>query len=122
MPHECLVLDDSRIVRAVARNVLEGLGFSVSEAPTAEDALEQCRHAMPDMVLVDWNLPGIQGPDFIEAIRQGAKGEHPKLLLCSTESRADVIVAAMARGADAYMKKPFDRDGVAAQLKAFGLM
>jgi two-component system, chemotaxis family, chemotaxis protein CheY len=118
---ECHILDDSRVVRAFARTALRALDFVVSESCDAERALDYCATMTPDVILVDWNLPGMSGVAFIRTLR--ARGATPtKLLLCSTEKRDDVVRTAMAAGADGYLAKPFDAAGLADQFKRFGLI
>jgi two-component system, chemotaxis family, chemotaxis protein CheY len=120
--HECLILDDSRMVRAIARRSLESFGLSVIEAETAEDAFAQCQRRMPAMVLVDWNLPGMSGPDFIRAVRGRATITQPHLLLSSTENCPHRIAEAMKSGADAYLAKPYERAELGRKLVEFGIM
>src|SRR5436305_15066822 len=68
----CLVVDDSSVIRKVARRILEGLDFKITEAEDGQQALEQCRGAMPDAVLLDWNMPVMDGYDFLKALRQSS--------------------------------------------------
>ena len=120
MQPECLILDDSRMVRAIARNLLESFGFLVSEADSGREALLQCQNKMPDMMLVDWNMPDMSGIEFIETIKASNDKPIPKLLLCSTETRLKVIREAMKKGADSYLMKPFDRVALGHRLRRFG--
>ncbi len=120
MQLECLILDDSRMVRAIARNLLEGFGFLVSEAASGREALLQCQNKMPDMMLVDWNMPEMSGIEFIKIIKAFDCKPIPKLLLCSTETRLNMIRDAMKNGADSYLMKPFDRVTLAHRLRRFG--
>jgi two-component system, chemotaxis family, chemotaxis protein CheY len=122
MSPECLILDDSRLVRAVARSHMEALGFAVSEANGGHEALIQCNHSAPDVVLVDWNMPEMDGIEFIRAVRADPSLRQPKLLLCSTEKRLHMIRNALRAGADSYLMKPFDRAMLAHRLLRFGLI
>jgi two-component system, chemotaxis family, chemotaxis protein CheY len=71
----CLVVDDSSVIRKVARRILEGLDFKITEAEDGQQALEQCRSAMPDAVLLDWNMPVMDGYDFLKALRRMPGGD-----------------------------------------------
>ncbi len=118
----CLVVDDSSVIRKVARCILEGLSFSTSEAENGRDALDKCRMAMPDAVLLDWNMPVMDGIEFLVALRKEQDGERPKVILCTTENDPDRIARALSAGADEYIMKPFDRGIIAAKLKDVGLV
>ena len=83
----CLVVDDSRVVRRVARRILEGSGFSVAEAEDGAVALDACRMNMPDAVLLDWNMPVMNGLEFLQALRREYGPDHPVVLFCTTEKR-----------------------------------
>src|SRR5437660_8758738 len=74
----CLVVDDSSVIRKVARRILEGLDFKITEAEDGQQALEQCRGSMPDAVLLDWNMPVMDGYDFLKALRRMPGGDTPK--------------------------------------------
>jgi len=117
----CLIVDDSAVVRKVARRILEDLEFGVVEADSGERALEVCRAAMPDLVLLDWQMAGMSGVAFIAALRKEV-GENtmPKLVFCTTENDIAQLAKAMRAGADDYLMKPFDRDIVEAKLQEIG--
>ncbi len=110
------------MIRSIARAVLEQLGFAVTEAEDARDALIQCATQTPAMVLVDWNMPGTDGIAFIRAVRADPALAQPRLLLCSTETRLSEIRRALRAGADSYLMKPFDRGQLAHRLRRFGLI
>jgi two-component system, chemotaxis family, chemotaxis protein CheY len=122
MPPSCLILDDSRMIRAIARRMFEGLGFVVTEAEDGRDALVQCAQHAPDLVLVDWNMPHMDGIAFITAIRADPTMAQPKLLLCSTETRLSMIRMALRVGASSYLMKPFNAARVTHRLRRFGLL
>ena len=71
----CLVVDDSSVIRKVARRILEGLDFEISEAEDGEEALDACRRHMPDAVLLDWNMPRMDGYEFLRALRRLPDGD-----------------------------------------------
>jgi two-component system chemotaxis response regulator CheY len=104
----CLIVDDSRIIRKVARRIVEGLGFEVDEAADGAEALSYCGSAMPDVVLLDWNMPVMDGLTFLRRLRGLPDGQEPKVLFCTIETRPERIAEALSAGADDYVMKPFD--------------
>ena len=118
----CLVVDDSSVIRKVARRILEGLDFKITEAEDGQQALEQCRGALPDAVLLDWNMPVMSGIDFLRALRKERGGETPIVVFCTTENDVDHISEAIKAGANEYIMKPFDKDIVAAKFQEVGLV
>jgi two-component system chemotaxis response regulator CheY len=118
----CLVVDDSRVVRKVARRILEDLGFEVAEAGDGVEALAWVRTAMPDAVLLDWNMPAMNGLEFLRQLRREPGGEAPRVVFCSVENDLDRIREALDAGADEYIMKPFDGDIVASKLALAGVL
>jgi|ERR1700760_2785918 two-component system, chemotaxis family, chemotaxis protein CheY len=118
----CLVVDDSGVVRKVARRIVEGLNFSVIEAEDGEKALEVCKRAMPEAVLLDWNMPVMDGLEFLVNLRRTPGGDSPKVVFCTTENGMDHIARALEAGADEYIMKPFDKDIVADKFREVGLV
>ncbi len=106
----CLVVDDSRVIRKVARRIIEEMGFEVSEAGDGIEALAWCRSAMPDAILLDWNMPAMNGIDFLRQLRRERGGEHPRVLFCTVENDLEHIREALEAGAAEYIMKPFDSD------------
>ena len=117
----CLVVDDSRAVREVARRLLEDLGFAVAEAADGMEALAWCRAAMPDAVLLDWNMPVMTGIEFLRRLRAEPGGHAPKVVFCTVENDLAHIEEALECGADEYIMKPFDGDIIAAKFAEAGL-
>ncbi|MCG8561234.1 MAG: response regulator [Hyphomicrobiales bacterium] len=118
----CLVVDDSSVIRKVARCILEEMSFEISEAENGQEALDHCRKSMPDAVLLDWNMPVMDGLDFLEALRSESGGDRPKVIFCTTENDADHILRAINAGANEYIMKPFDRDIIEAKFQEVGLI
>jgi two-component system chemotaxis response regulator CheY len=118
----CLVVDDSAVIRKVARRILEELHFTASEAENGRDALDQCRASMPDVVLLDWNMPVMDGIAFLVALRRERGASVPKVIFCTTENDPAHIARAIAAGANEYVLKPFDRDIIEAKFYAVGLI
>ena len=106
----CLIVDDSRIIRKVARRIVEGLGFEVDEAADGVEALSYCAGMMPDVVLVDWNMPVMDGLTFLRRLRGQQVGDKPKVLFCTIETAPERIAEALAAGANDYVMKPFDSE------------
>ncbi len=122
MTQTCLIVDDSRVVRKVARRILEELGFTCEEAEDGQKAYEACEKLMPDLIMLDWNMPVMSGIEFLEKLRQTDAGQSPKVVLCTTENDMSHIQRAMMAGANEYIMKPFDRDIVQSKLIQIGLL
>jgi two-component system, chemotaxis family, chemotaxis protein CheY len=118
----CLVVDDSRVIRKVARRVLEDIGFDIAEASDGMEALAWCRAAMPDAVLLDWNMPVMNGLEFLRLLRKERGGDTPKVIFCTVENSIDRIREALDAGADEYIMKPFDGDIIQAKFAEAGLL
>jgi two-component system, chemotaxis family, chemotaxis protein CheY len=118
----CLVVDDSRVVRMVAKRVLQELAFDVREAANGRDALNACHARMPDAVLLDWNMPVMTGIDFLRALRKMPGGDTPVVVFCTTESDLRYIREAMELGADEYIMKPFDSEIIELKFAQVGLL
>src|SRR3974390_2295664 len=118
----CLVVDDSSVIRKVARRILEGLEFEISEAEDGEQALDVCRRHMPDAVLLDWNMPKMDGYEFLRALRRMPDGDRPKVVFCTTENDVAHIARALHAGANEYIMKPFDKEIVEAKFQEVGLI
>ena len=117
----CLVVDDSSVIRKVARRILEGLDFQISEAEDGEKALEVCKRGLPDAILLDWNMPVMDGYEFLRNLRRMPGGDSPKVVFCTTENDVAHIARALHAGANEYIMKPFDKDIVAAKFQEVGL-
>jgi two-component system chemotaxis response regulator CheY len=119
---QCLVVDDSRVVRKAARRLLEGFGFQVREAEDGAKALDACRDALPDLVLLDWNMPVLDGLGFLRAARAEHGSERPLVMLCTTENTPEKILEALEAGAQEYVMKPFDAEILGGKLAQLGLL
>jgi two-component system chemotaxis response regulator CheY len=117
----CLIVDDSSVIRKVSRRILEEMRFRVSEAENGEKALALCGDGMPDVILLDWNMPVMDGYEFLTRLRRMPAGGAPKVLFCTTENDVSHISRAIEAGADEYIMKPFDKDIVTAKLQEVGV-
>jgi two-component system, chemotaxis family, chemotaxis protein CheY len=122
MSRTCLVVDDSRVVRKVARRILEGKGFTVVEAADGQIALDTCRASLPDCVLLDWNMPVMNGLAFLKALRQEFGPENPTVVFCTTENEMSFIEQAIESGAQEYIMKPFDEEILTGKFEQVGLL
>lgn len=118
----CLIVDDSAVIRKVARRIIEDIGYAVTEAEDGETAMKLCGQAMPDVILLDWNMPNRDGYAFLQELRSSVEGLKPKVVFCTTENDVGAIARALRAGADEYIMKPFDRDILTAKLEQVGLM
>ena len=118
----CLIVDDSSVIRKVARRILEDLDFKITEAEDGQKALDACQGEMPDAVLLDWNMPIMDGLDFLRLMRELPGGHEPKVVFCTTENDVAHITEALRAGANEYIMKPFDREIVEAKFQEIGLI
>jgi two-component system chemotaxis response regulator CheY len=118
----CLIVDDSRVVRKVARRILEDLQFEIDEAADGKLALDACKARLPDVVLLDWNMPVMNGLEFLIELRQLPSGQEPIVVFCTTENDISHIQAAINAGANEYIMKPFDSDIIHAKFAQVGLL
>ncbi len=118
----CLVVDDSRTVRKAARRMLERSGFTVEEAENGAEALVACRAGLPDLVLLDWNMPVMDGLEFLRHARREFGPADPPVMLCTTEAGFERIVEALQAGAQEYIMKPFDEAILTGKLATLGLL
>ena len=118
----CLIVDDSSVIRKVARRIFEGLEFEIAEAENGEEAIEACRRQIPDAILLDWNMPKMDGYDFLRVLRRLPGGDKPRVVFCTTENDVAHIARALHAGANEYIMKPFDKDIVEAKFQEVGLI
>jgi two-component system chemotaxis response regulator CheY len=118
----CLVVDDSKVIRKVARHILESLNITVSEACDGREALTRCQASDHDVVLLDWNMPVMSGMEFLQQLTDIKSVNRPKVIFCTTENGLGHIKAALEAGADEYVMKPFDRDTLESKLQIVGVI
>jgi two-component system chemotaxis response regulator CheY len=118
---QCVIVDDSRVVRKVARRILEAMDFRIEEVETTSTALEVCRRSMPDAVLIDWTMPSIADAEFLRNLRREPDGEKPVVIFCTIENDMGPITEAIHAGANDYIMKPFDRETLQSTFVQLGL-
>src|SRR3954453_4615310 len=118
----CLVVDHLSVIRKGARRILEGLAFQIVEAEDGEKALEACKRAMPEAVLLDWNMPVMDAYEFLGNLRRMPGGDIQKVVFCTTENDVAHIARALHAGANEYIMKPFDKEIVTAKFQEVGLI
>ena len=119
---QILVVDDSSVIRKVAKRILEDLRFQTAEAEDGKKALSACAFLMPDVVLLDWNMPVMDGFEFLRELRKMPGGSKPKVVFCTTENDVAHIARAMHAGADEYILKPFDKQIMRSKLEEIGVI
>ncbi|SBW01645.1 CheY-like receiver [uncultured Alphaproteobacteria bacterium] len=118
----CLIVDDSKVIRMVARKILQELGFQTAEAEDGQKALDYCKAQLPEAVLLDWNMPVMNGIEFLVELRKLSGGDKPVVVFCTTENDIQHIQQAIAAGASEYIMKPFDGEIIQAKFEQVGLL
>lgn len=118
-----LIVDDSRATRRLIARMLDGIGIESTEAENGRDALERLRDIeTPDVILVDWNMPEMDGLTLIKTLRAERAYDRLPVLMVTSETEPAYIVRALAAGADEYTMKPFTADGIAEKLRLIGVL
>lgn len=118
----CLIVDDSKVIRMVARKILQELAFETVEAADGKEALDACKGKMPEAVLLDWNMPIMSGIEFLREMRALPGGDAPVVVFCTTENDIEHIQEAIEAGANEYIMKPFDSEIIQAKFAQVGLL
>lgn len=118
----CLIVDDSKIVRKVVRRIVEVFGFTILEAENGREAIDHVRAGAVDVMILDWNMPVMDGMECMKAIRADTDIHQPKIIFCTTENEFNKIQQAMMNGADEYVMKPFDEAIIAGKLSQLGII
>ena len=118
----CLIVDDSKVIRMVAKKILEELSFETREAADGQQALDACKESFPDAVLLDWNMPVMSGIEFLRELRKLPGGDAPIVVFCTTENDINHIQEAIESGANEYIMKPFDSEIIQAKFSQVGLL
>ena len=118
-----LLVDDSRAVRTFMRRLAASLGLTAFEAENGEQALAVAReHTDLDAVLLDWNMPVMDGLAFLKALREEPREKQPAVVMCTTENEMARILEAVHAGANEYIMKPFTEDVVREKLEGVGVL
>jgi two-component system chemotaxis response regulator CheY len=122
-PKLAMVIDDSRAMRGILKRILLPLGFEVREAGNGRDALDQIWNddLLPQLALIDWNMPEMNGLEFVVAVRKQKHLRQMTLMMVTTESEHGQIVRALAAGAHEYVIKPFTAEAIIEKLAYMGL-
>ena len=112
----CLIVDDSRVIRKVSSKIAKSLGYVPIEAQDGIEALARCKKAMPHLVLTDWDMPEMDGLEFVKQLRAIPTPKAPKVVFCTSKSKAADVHAGIKAGADDYIVKPFDEASLRAKL------
>lgn len=122
-----LVVDDSRAMRRIVSGILESVGFETLQAENGQNALDVLSEAVangttPVLACIDWNMPVMNGLEFVMAVRTRPELRTLTLMMVTTESEHGQIVRALAAGAHEYLIKPFTADAMLDKLRLLGLM
>jgi two-component system, chemotaxis family, chemotaxis protein CheY len=118
-----LIVDDSRPIRRIEKDMLTELGFETLDAAHGKEALERLTaEPLPDVILVDWNMPEMDGLELIKRIRQDVRFSGTMLLMVTTETETDQMLRALTAGADEYLMKPFTKESLIDKLQMIGVV
>lgn len=120
-----MVIDDSRAMRMILKRIVSKLGYEVVEASNGKEAVDYLRAnatTTPDVALVDWNMPEMNGLEFVTTVRAEPRLRQMTLMMVTTESEQSQIVRALAAGAHEYVIKPFTPDAIFDKLALLGLV
>jgi two-component system chemotaxis response regulator CheY len=118
---QVLIVDDSSLIRRVSRRMLESLSFVVIEAENGLDAIRICQSEVVDLVLLDWNMPVMDGLSFLKLLRSSTLTKQPKVIFCTTEQSPEKISLAMECGANEFLMKPYDEEILHLKLRQVGI-
>jgi two-component system chemotaxis response regulator CheY len=119
---KCLIVDDSKIVRKVMRQIIDPIGFEILEAGNGQEALDQLAQHPVDLVMLDWNMPVMNGIDCLRKMRANTSIKQPAVIFCTTENEFSKISEALSAGANEYVMKPFDEAIIRSKLEQLGLL
>jgi two-component system, chemotaxis family, chemotaxis protein CheY len=119
---QALVIDDSRATRRIVGQYLKDLSFEVLEAGDGQQALDTLvEHGLPDVVMVDWNMPVMNGLDFIKAVRANKANRDLPIIMLTTETEMERMALAFLAGVNEYIMKPFSRTMIEEKLSILGI-
>lgn len=121
---KALVIDDSKAMRLILARSLTKLGYEVCTATNGKDALDLLERETPELslFLVDWNMPTMDGLEFVKHLRANPRYESAPLMMVTTETEVDQMVKALEAGANEYVMKPFTDDVIEGKLRLMGVI
>ena len=120
---KAIVIDDSKAIRSILTKYLQELGFEVVEASDGNQALDHLKGGGEVAVaMVDWNMPNMDGYDFIQAVRANKAYDNTRLVMVTTETEMSQVTKALEAGADEYVMKPFTKEMIVEKLDMLGLV
>lgn len=118
---KALVIDDSKSMRMILGQILKELGFEIFEAGNGREALERLKAiGVVNLALVDWNMPEMNGLEFVKAVRADATYKEMRMMMVTTETEMENVMKALEAGANEYVMKPFTKDIIIEKLKILG--
>jgi two-component system chemotaxis response regulator CheY len=118
-----LVVDDSRPIRRIQTEILTELGFETADAVNGRHAFDRLKEIpVPDLILVDWNMPEMDGLEFIRAARKDSRLTGVAIVMVTTETEPEQMLRALSAGADEYLMKPFQKEGLVDKLRLIGVV
>lgn len=119
----CLIVEDSAVVRKAIRRIIQDFSFDeIHETENGLEALDFCKKGFPNVIILDWNMPVMNGLEFLQALRKLEDGHKPKVIFCTTENTLSHIQKALMAGADEYIMKPFDKSIIQEKLEQVGII
>jgi two-component system chemotaxis response regulator CheY len=117
-----LVVDDSRAIRRIVGGIMKDLGYEVTEACNGREALDMIEQSgPPDIVLVDWNMPEVDGLEFVKTVRANPQYGDLPLIMVTTETEMERMAVALVAGVNEYVMKPFDKAIIQDKLELLGI-
>lgn len=115
---KALVVDDSRAMRTIIGQILKGIGFEIVEAGNGREGLDRLDGGpLPGLAMVDWNMPEMNGLEFVKAVRRRPELDAMRIMMVTTESEMSRMADALSQGADEYVMKPFTKDAILQKLE-----
>jgi len=118
---QALVIDDSKSIRLILGHILKDIGFHVLEAPNGHEGLSMLKARNVDLILVDWNMPEMNGFEFILKVRQESQFNDVRLMMVTTETEITKVVQALEAGANEYVMKPFTKETILEKISLMGM-
>jgi two-component system chemotaxis response regulator CheY len=117
-----LMVDDSRVIRAIVGRAMQELGFTTQEAGDGQGALDRLKQGpLPSVMLIDWNMPGLNGLELVQAVRANPAWSDLRLIMITSENEIERVQKALEAGADEYIMKPFTKDMIQEKLTLLGI-